>query len=111
MSEARGGPPQSVAALSARDPMFSHDEHGKVISRERTCLCGRRFTQRQLSGRFLSMCERQSKGAIDAVTAQIPNYFVPVHCPPCERRDIAMSGRAADAKVYRNREERDYAAD
>ncbi len=111
MSEARGGPPQSLATLTARDPMFSHDEKGNVISRERTCLCGRRFTQRLLSARFLAMCERQSRGAIDAVTRDVPDYFVPVNCPPCERRDIAMSGRVADAKVYRNREERDYAAD
>lgn len=88
--------PTAVPALLERDRMFSHDAEGNAITRTRTCECGRRFTQRLLSARFLEIVEGQSKGALAAVRRDIPDYFVPVHCPPCERRDLGHAARRAD---------------
>jgi hypothetical protein len=59
---------------------------GEEITRVRTCGCGQSFTQRMLAPSELAALERM--GHLASVTAQIPGYFVPVHCPPCERADI-----------------------
>lgn len=81
-------PQRGLSTAFAHDPMFGLNAAGDPITRERTCECGKQFTQRQLSARFLEGVEKFSAGAIDAVSRQIPGYFVPVHCPPCERRDM-----------------------
>lgn len=84
---------QERAALS-----FARDANGVEITRQRTCECGRRFSQNLLSAQFLAIAERQSRHAIDAITRQIPDYFVPVHCPPCESRDLGMQSRKDEYK-------------
>jgi hypothetical protein len=88
--------PQSLAMLLERDPMFANDDDGNPIHRERMCECGRRFMQRLLSERFLSIAEKAR--AIDLVTKQIPGFFIPVHCPACERRDLGMQGKKDEYK-------------
>ncbi len=80
--------PEGMASLLDRDPMFGRGADGEPKTRERTCECGQRFTQRQLSERFLTIVEGFSAKAIAAVTRQIPDFFVPVHCPRCERVDV-----------------------
>lgn len=87
--------PTSVPDVMAADPMFAHDAIGQPITRQRTCECGGRFTQRQLSARFMLIVEKQGAGALAAMKRDIPEYFVPVHCPPCERRDLGFSARLA----------------
>lgn len=94
LAEKRGVP---VPAM-ANDPMFGARADGTPITRTRTCECGRVFEQRQLSGSFLTIVERHSAGAIDAVTRQIPEYFVPVHCPRCERIDMHRWAQIARAR-------------
>lgn len=74
-------------------PTFATDRAGRDITRQRRCECGAEFTQSLLSPQWLEMVEKYSKGAIRAISKQIPDYFVPVHCPPCERKDIAMQAR------------------
>lgn len=83
--------PEKLSAILERDPTFANDLEGNPIHRERTCDCGKRFTQRLLSERFLAIAEHGR--AIDLVRQQIPGFFVPVHCPTCERRDIGMQAR------------------
>lgn len=90
--------PESVAALMGRSPWFSHDAEGNVVRRERTCECGKTFAQTLLSERFLTMCERQSRACLNAVTQQIPGYFVPVHCPHCERIDVGRWAHIAESR-------------
>lgn len=85
--------PESVAGMMDRDPMFSHHEDGKIVSRKAKCECGRAFTQRLLSERFLMIVEAHSRRAIELTTKQIPGFFVPVHCPSCERMDLGMQAR------------------
>jgi len=92
--------PESLARMLGRDPMFAVDANNETIQRERTCECGRRFTQRLLSERWLSIAERAH--AIGLVTKQIPGFYIPVHCPPCERRDLAMQGRKDEYKHQGN---------
>lgn len=92
-------PLESLAEVMGRNPLFSHDENAKPIRRERTCECGKRFTQTLLSERFLSMCERQGRRCIDLVTQQVPGFFVPVHCPHCERIDLGHAARLADSRA------------
>ena len=84
--------PESISSVMAGDPTFG-ERDGMPIVRERVCACGRRFTQRQLSERFLTIVANQSKRAIDVLSEQIPGFFVPVHCPPCERRDLGHRAR------------------
>lgn len=80
--------PKGLTPAMVHDPMFGLNAAGDPITRESTCECGTRFTQRQLSARFLEGVERFSAGAIAAVSRQIPDYFVPVFCPHCERIDL-----------------------
>lgn len=80
--------PTQLSEVVQHDRMFAHDADGKAISRTRTCECGRSFPQRLLSERFLAIVERQGKRAFDLFTKQVPGFYVPVHCPPCERVDL-----------------------
>lgn len=90
--------PDRISDVLAKDPMFAQTVDGDPIARERTCACGKRFTQRLLSERFLSIVEKQSRHAIDTLSKQIPGFYVPVHCPPCERRDLGRQARLDDMK-------------
>ena len=82
---------QAVSLLGL--PMFSADGNGQPITRNRTCECGRSFEQTLLSERFLEIVERHSGRAIQMLTQQIPGFFVPVHCPACERKDLGFQAR------------------
>jgi hypothetical protein len=90
--------PDSLADAIAGDPMFSVDEKGRPVMRQRTCGCGRGYTQRLLSERFLGIVEKQSKRAIGFLSEQIPGFWVPVHCPSCESRDLGRQARIDEAK-------------
>lgn len=83
-----------------RTKWFALDAQGNPITRDRTCECGRRFAQSQLSARFMEMAERQSKRAAALVFAQCPGLFVPVHCPECERRDIGRQASIDEMPHY-----------
>lgn len=85
-----------VSAIMQRDRMFAVDEQGHPITRERTCECGRKFTQRLLSERFMEIVERHSKRAMDVFLKQVPGFYVPVHCPPCEDRDLGRMARKVE---------------
>lgn len=86
--------PTNIGDTLGADPMFS----GAV--RERTCECGRRFAQRQLSERFMLIVERRSKQTAALLARQIPELYVPVHCPACERRDIGHQASLDDSRDY-----------
>lgn len=97
--------PEQVPAALAHDSMFAIRDDGEAITREQTCECGQQFTQRLLSARFMAAVEHHSRHAAHLVTQQIPGLFVPVHCPPCERRDLTFGSRIADARQSGGREE------
>lgn len=64
---------------------------GTPVTRDAQCECGQMFRQQQLSPAWLEWVERVARNprrAIQAIQRQIPDYYVPVHCPPCERIDI-----------------------
>lgn len=100
--------PVDLAEVIQRDRMFSHDEKGKPVTRPKVCECGASFTQRLLSERFMAIVERRGHKALALMREQVPDYFVPVHCPKCERTDLGMQARRAS---YTNYLERDEAAD
>lgn len=82
--------------------------------RDATCECGKPFEQRQLTERFMSVVEKFGAGAIQAMTRDVPDLFVPVHCPSCERRDIGRHARLHEFRRVEPRPsfgERDHAAD
>lgn len=86
-----------------------NQQSGETIERQRTCECGATFNQFLLSARFLATIERQRGRALELVRQQIPGYYVPVHCPKCERRDIGRQARVDDIRPHYT--ERDEAAD
>jgi hypothetical protein len=69
------------------------------ITREATCVCGKPFTQSILSERYLASLERMGK--VDAVARQLPGFWLPKYCPPCERKDIALEARRVDVVFHR----------
>lgn len=73
-----------------------HERAGQTIERQATCACGRTFTQMLLSPRELAAAERL--GVIDRIRTQIPGFYVPVHCPPCERQDLGRQARIEQAR-------------
>ncbi len=88
--------PESLAGLLESDPMFANDVEGNPIHRRRSCECGVFFTQRLLSERFLTIVDR-GRG-IQGMIRQVPEFYVPVHCPKCERRDLGMQARRDEFK-------------
>ncbi len=82
----------------AVDSMFATTAEGKPISRQSSCECGRKFSQRLLSERFLTIVEKHSRRAMDIFAKQVPGFFVPVHCPQCERRDLGRAARLAETR-------------
>lgn len=78
----------TVGAEIRMDPMFSHDVDGHVVERRARCECGRVFRQVLLSERFLTIVERQGPHAVERFMRQVPQMYVPVFCPRCERADI-----------------------
>jgi hypothetical protein len=93
--------------------MFARTDAGEPIKRETTCECGTPFVQRMLSDRFMTAMEKN--GAAGEVLRQIPELYVPVFCPPCERRDIGRWARIAESRslpdIRPSFGERDHAAD
>lgn len=73
---------------------------GETIERQRACECGRTFNHFLLSARFLATIEKQRGRALELVKKQIPGYYVPVHCPRCERRDIGRQERIDDTRPH-----------
>jgi hypothetical protein len=76
--------------------MFQHRTDGSVVTRDTTCECGTAFQQAMLSERFMGIAEKGG-GAL-CVTRDIPELYVPVHCPPCERKDLGRAARIAEAR-------------
>jgi len=85
----------TVAAIIAKDRMFAHAENGDPITRERKCLCGRTYRQTLLSADFMRLVESRGQHAVDVFVKQIPDMYVPVHCPVCERHDIGNHAKRA----------------
>jgi uncharacterized Zn finger protein (UPF0148 family) len=53
--------------------------------------------------------EKQRGRALELVRKQIPGYYVPVHCPSCERRDLGRQATVDETRPHYT--ERDEAAD
>lgn len=92
-------PRSEAAQAGAVDPMFAVDQRGRMIQRRTRCECGREFTQKQLSARFLEAVELHSARAIALIEKDIPGMFVPVHCPPCERKDLRLPHSQSEARL------------
>lgn len=69
-------------------------DDGSAITREQRCVCGKSFTQSILSERYLASLERMGK--VDAVARQLPGFWLPKYCPPCERKDLALEARRVE---------------
>lgn len=67
---------------------------GKTVTRENVCVCGKPYTQSILSERYLESLERMGK--IEAIAKQIPGFWVPKYCPPCERKDLTLEARRTE---------------
>jgi hypothetical protein len=80
---------KSLSDMLVRDQTFALDEHGQPITRERKCLCGRAYTQRLLSERTLAVDESQGRRAVEQLSKQTADGYVPLYCPSCERRELA----------------------
>ena len=82
-------------------------------TRTAKCECGREFEQRQLTERFMTVVEKFGDGAVGAMMRDVPELYVPVHCPKCERSDIGRHARIHDVRpqIRPNFGERDHAAD
>ena len=81
------------------NPAFAHDTAGNVMTRQRSCECGRKFTQVLLSERFYNIIAKRGQRALDMFNRQIPGGYVPVHCPSCERRDLGRQARLDESRV------------
>ena len=90
--------PEDVSVSLRHNPMFAQDAEGNPITRERTCECGKTFSQRLLSQRFFNIVARRGAKCLAEFERQIPEGFVPVFCPACERKDI---GRRATVDNHR----------
>lgn len=89
---------EGFTRVMGSDPSFAIDRKGDTITRQQKCECGQSFEQRLLSERFLRMVEKASRRAVELLGQQIPGYYVPVHCPRCERIDL---GRRATIDQHR----------
>jgi hypothetical protein len=78
----------------ALDKTFAKDTDGKPLVRESMCECGRRFRQRLLSERFLTIVEKAKAMAL--FQKHVPGFWVPVHCPPCESKELGRMSRMAE---------------
>jgi len=104
--------PTNVAETIQKDRTFANDANGNPIARERVCECGQRFTQRLLSERFLAMVERRGPRAMELMTKQVPGFFVPVHCPKCERVDLGRRMQLDEIRSLPDHyQDKDHAAD
>lgn len=82
--------------------MFAYraGEDGKAatpVERQATCECGRTFTQSLMAPSELAALERM--GRIKTFMQQIPDCFVPVHCPACERRQLTLQAQLDEART------------
>jgi hypothetical protein len=75
-----------------------HEQAGALIERTSTCECGATFVQMQLSAAFLETMERKSPAIVEAFVRQTPGFWVPTHCPPCERKDITHLAHLAEIR-------------
>jgi hypothetical protein len=94
-------PLSSVAERLQNDPMWAVDDAGRPITREMQCACGRAFTQRKLSERFLRVVAAAGARSSAVFTQQIPDGWLPLWCPPCERNDL---GNRAKVDAMRRQE-------
>lgn len=84
-----------VGPILFSSPMFAKKD-GMPVTRDRTCECGTPFTQALISWEYMESLEKHRPRAAELMLKQIPELYVPVHCPPCERRDITRQA-AVDA--------------
>lgn len=103
--------PENIAARLGDNPMFAKDAAGELVTRERKCECGNAFTQRLLSQRFFNIVAKRGPGCLAHFERQIPGGYVPVHCLPCERRDLGRQARMDEQRPQPYHTERDEAAD
>lgn len=103
--------PESIADAMGQDRMFAHTADGKPIIRQATCECGKSFAQRLLSERFLEIVDRSSRNAMAVMERQVPGFYVPVHCPRCERIDLGRQARVDSVRLLPSHHERPEAAD
>lgn len=74
-----------------------HPSAGQVITRPALCgVCAKAFTQSLLSARFLAAVEKRGDSAMRLLARQIPDYYVPVYCPVCERAALGHEARKVE---------------
>lgn len=82
-----------------RSDWFANDASGNPITRRKNCeVCRKEFTQRLLSERFMQMIERRGPNAMAKLRLSIPDLYVPVYCPSCERMALDHEGRKAEQR-------------
>lgn len=75
-------------------------ERRRYIAREAVCECGTRFVQKHLSAAFLELCEKWNHGgAMRELRKQVPDFYVPVHCPKCERQQLGLEARRSGYRL------------
>ena len=76
---------------------------GGFVERNVWCGCGKAFVQCLMATKALESLERQGK--VDVVAKQIPGFWLPVHCPTCERIDLRHQANIDEARVRHHRED------
>lgn len=77
--------------------MLERNAAGGFVTRDATCQCGKQFTQCIMAAKALESLERQGK--VEVVAKQIPGFWLPVHCPTCERIDLAHQARLDESRA------------
>jgi hypothetical protein len=88
-----------IASLAGSMFAYRASEDGKgmvPVERRKACECGREFTQSLMAPSELASLERM--GHIATFMRQIPECWVPVHCPPCERVQLGHQSRIDEAR-------------
>lgn len=75
-----------------------HERAGQLIERSAVCECGAAFQQMQLSATWLETMERRRPRVIALLQDQAPGFWIPAHCPPCERVQLGHQARIDEAQ-------------
>lgn len=63
---------------------LAKDDKGKVVTRAATCECGESYKQSMLNPEFIDASPRVAQQFV----RHIPDGWVPIYCPKCERLDL-----------------------
>jgi hypothetical protein len=76
-----------------RADILQRRANGGHYTRGATCECGEPFTQFLVAEAFVQAAKQAGGRAFALLKEQVPDYYVPVFCPRCERKDLVLRQR------------------